>query len=60
MGKCRKERTVPLWKKTTNCLADYMHENEIQDHDYLLFGRNVKHLTRSVVRYRIDRLVRKT
>lgn len=60
MGKGRKERTVPLWEMTTQSLADYMHENEIQDNDYLLTGRNVKHLTRSGVRYRIDCLVRKT
>ena len=59
MGKGRKERTVPLWETTSKSLANYMHENEIHDNDYLLSGKNVKHLTRSGVRYRIDRLVSK-
>lgn len=59
MGKGRKERTVPLWKTTTKYLVEYMQENEIQSNDYLLSGRNVKHLTRSGVRYRIDCIVKK-
>lgn len=59
MGKGRKERTVPLWKTTTNFLVKFMHENEIQSNDYLLSGRNVKHLTRSGVRYRINCIVKK-
>lgn len=37
-----------------------MHENGIKDNDYLLSGRNVKHLTRSGgVRYRIDCIVKR-
>ena len=59
MGKGRKERTVPLWLTTTKCLVRYMHENGIQSGDYLLSGRNVEHLTRSGVRYRIDSIVKK-
>lgn len=59
MGKGRKERTVPLWRTTTKCLVDYMHENGIRSNDYLLSGRNVKHLTRSGVRYRIDCIVKR-
>jgi integrase/recombinase XerD len=59
MGKGRKERTVPLWSTTTKCLVEYIHENAIQNNDYLLSGRNVKHLTRSGVRYRIDCIVKK-
>lgn len=59
MGKGRKERTVPLWESTSKCLTNYMYENEIHDNDYLLSGRNVSHLTRSGVRYRIDRIVSK-
>jgi len=59
MGKGRKERVVPLWQTTTKCLSDFMYENEIQDNDYLLAGRNVKHLTRSGVRYRIDCITEK-
>lgn len=59
MGKGRKERVVPLWRTTTKCLSDFMYENGIQDDDYLLSGRNVKHLTRSGVRYRIDCITKK-
>ncbi|HBP65950.1 MAG TPA: integrase [Desulfosporosinus sp.] len=59
MGKGRKERTVPLWLTTTKCLVGYMHENGIQRDDYLLSGRNVEHLTRSGVRYRIDSIVKR-
>ena len=59
MGKGRKERTVPLWQTTTKCLVQYMNENGIQSNDYLLSGRNVNHLTRSGVRYRIDCIVKK-
>ncbi len=59
MGKGRKERTVPLWKNTTKCLSEYIQENKIQRDDYLLSGRNVKHLTRSGARYRIDCVVKK-
>lgn len=60
MGKGRKERKVPLWQTTTKHLANFMQENDIQDNDYLLSGRNVKHLTRSGVRYRINCIVKKT
>lgn len=59
MGKGRKERVVPLWRTTTKCLVNFIHENGIQANDYLLSGRNVKHLTRSGVRYRIDSIVKK-
>jgi integrase/recombinase XerD len=59
MGKGRKERVVPLWRTTTTCLSNFMYENGIQDNEYLLSGRNVKHLTRSGVRYRIDCIVKK-
>ncbi|WP_202708551.1 tyrosine-type recombinase/integrase [Sporosalibacterium faouarense] len=53
MGKGRKERTIPLWQTTTKYLIQYMNEHEIHNNDYLLSGRNVEHLTRSGVRYRI-------
>ncbi|WP_058305989.1 tyrosine-type recombinase/integrase [Gracilibacillus massiliensis] len=59
MGKGRKQRVVPLWQTTTKCISDFMHENGIKDNDYLLSGRNVKHLTRSGVRYRIDCIVKR-
>lgn len=59
MGKGRKERTVPLWKTTSKCLIEYISENQIQNGDFLLSGRNVKHLTRSGVRYRIDCIVKR-
>lgn len=54
MGKGRKERIIPLWQSTTKYLIEYLHENEILEQHYLLSGRNVNHLTRSGVRYRID------
>jgi integrase/recombinase XerD len=57
MEKGRKERIVPLWKTTTKYLV--MYENRIQSSDYLLAGRNANHLTRLVVRYRIDCIVKK-
>ncbi|WKY48317.1 tyrosine-type recombinase/integrase [Eubacteriaceae bacterium ES3] len=58
MGKGRKERIVPLWQSTTKYLIEYLQFNKISDHDYLLSGRNVNHLTRSGVRYRIDCIVK--
>ena len=58
MGKGRKERTIPLWQTTAKCLTQYINEHEIQSEDYLLSGRNVEHLTRSGVRYRIDCIVK--
>lgn len=54
MGKGRKERVIPLWKSTTKYLADFIDEHQVDDNNYLLLGRNVNHLTRSGVRYRID------
>lgn len=36
-----------------------MNDNNIEKNDYLLSGRNVQHLTRSVVRYRLDCIVKK-
>lgn len=59
MGKGRKERTVPLWNTTTKCIFEYMHDNNIEKNDYLLSGRNVQHLTRSGVRYRLDCIAKK-
>lgn len=59
IGKGRKERTIPLWKTTTNCIIQYIHEHSIQNNKYLLSGRNVDHLTRSGVRYRIDSIRKK-
>lgn len=58
MGKGRKERTVPLWQTTTQNIIDYMSDNCIKNSDFLLSGRNVQHLTRSGVRYRIDYIVK--
>ncbi len=58
MGKGRKERTVPLWSSTTKYLIQYMLEHKLQGDDFLLSGRNVEHLTRSGVRYRIDCIVK--
>lgn len=54
MGKGRKERIIPLWKNTSKLLSQYIKEHKISGEDYLLAGRNIEHLTRSGVRYRID------
>ena len=59
IGKGRKERRIPLWQSTSKFLIEYMEENKIQSNDYLLSGRNVEHLTRSGVRYRINCIVQK-
>lgn len=56
-GKGRKERTVPLWEVTRKQLIEYLKENRIQADDFLLTGRNVEHLTRSGVRYRLNSIV---
>lgn len=58
MGKGRKERKVPLWRSTTKHLIKYMVEHKLKDDSFLLCGRNVEHLTRSGVRYRIDCIVK--
>jgi len=58
MGKGRKERTIPLWKNTSKLLTQYIKEHKISNEDYLLSGRNIEHLTRSGVRYRIDCIVK--
>lgn len=58
MGKGRKERTIPLWKATTKYLNQYIIEHKLQNEDFLLSGRNVDHLTRSGVRYRISCLAK--
>lgn len=58
MGKGRKERTIPLWKNTSKLLTQYIKEHKISSEDYLLLGRNIEHLTRSGVQYRIDCIVK--
>lgn len=58
-GKGRKERTVPLWEVTRKRLVEYLKENRIQADDFLFSGRNVEHLTRSGVRYRLGSIVSK-
>lgn len=58
-GKGRKERTVPLWEVTRKQLVAYLEEYQIKADDFLLSGRNVEHLTRSGVRYRLDCIVKK-
>jgi site-specific recombinase XerD len=57
LGKGRKERIIPLWKTTEKSLCSYIQEHGICNGDYLLSGRNVPHLSRSSIRYRIDGLV---
>jgi site-specific recombinase XerD len=57
LGKGRKERIIPLWETTQKSLYSYIQEHGICNDDYLLSGRNVPHLSRSGIRYRIDCLV---
>ena len=59
MGKGRKERIVPLWSNTCEYLNRYIKDNKIENESFIMSGRNVEHLTRSGVRYRLDTIVRR-
>jgi len=58
LGKGRKERTLPLWPETAEVIAAHMEERGISGDRYLFSGRNVKHLTRSGARSRIEGAVK--
>jgi integrase/recombinase XerD len=58
-AKGRKERNVPLWKKTSKYLIKYMNTNNTQNDDRLFINYTGEELTRSGIRYRIDCLVKK-
>lgn len=57
MGKGRKERLLPLWKTTSLYLQKYTKDTGLHDQDAIFRGRNGDNLTRSGVRFRIDKLV---
>lgn len=58
MGKGRKERSVPIWKTTQNCLSEFLKETGDHAEDYLFTSQNGEKLTRSGVMYRLDCLVK--
>jgi len=58
-GKGRKERDVPLWKSTAVYLRKFMDAGNADGGDKLFINRIDGALTRSGVRYRLDRLVKK-
>ena len=57
MGKGRKERIVPIWKTTSNFLNRYVKKQNLITDEKLFKGKNGEDLTRSGVRFRIDRIV---
>ena len=57
-GKGRKERIVPLWKTTSQYLSKYIDRFGIKDNDYLLIGKNGEKLTRSGVRFKVEKYVK--
>ncbi|WP_314946466.1 tyrosine-type recombinase/integrase [Olsenella uli] len=54
LGKGRKERTLPLWKDTSEALSAHVEACSLGPDDHVFPGRNVPHVTRSGVRHRID------
>ncbi|MBL7006487.1 MAG: tyrosine-type recombinase/integrase [Spirochaetia bacterium] len=57
MGKGRKERIVPIWKTTASFLSKYMKKQNLNTNEKLFIGKNGEDLTRSGVRFRIDKIV---
>lgn len=57
LGKGRKQRTIPLWDTTTEYLHKYINDNHLQPDDYIFESRIHGPLTRSGVRFRIEKLV---
>jgi site-specific recombinase XerC len=47
LGKGRKERCLPLWPETAGELADVISLRGLGHDDFVFYGRNVEHLTRS-------------
>ncbi|OPJ60573.1 tyrosine-type recombinase/integrase [Clostridium oryzae] len=56
-GKGRKERIVPLWKTTAQYIQKYVADNGIKNDDFLFINKNGLNLTRSGIRFRIDKIV---
>lgn len=57
-GKGRKERIIPLWKNTAVYLAKYISSNAIKEDDAIFNNKNGDKLTRSGVRFRINKIVK--
>jgi len=57
IGKGRKERVLPLWKTTSAYIRKYLDDFSLTGDDPLFRGRNGEALTRSGIRFRIDKLV---
>lgn len=58
-GKGRKQRTLPLWRDTSELLSEHVGRRGLSGDDYLFPGRGVDHLTRSGARSRIEGAVRR-
>ncbi len=58
LGKGRKHRTVPLWKKTASFLAEFIRETGKKDDEYLFTSNSGQQLSRSGAKYRLDCLVK--
>lgn len=56
-GKGRKERTIPLWKSTTELVKEYVHTYQLQNKTTIFINKNNSALTRSGVRFRIEKLL---
>ena len=57
-GKGRKERLVPLWRSTRQCLRQWVKDNQLTDDSPLLPNRFGEPLTRSGVAWQLQKLVR--
>ncbi len=57
MGKGRKERVLPLWKSTAAYTRKYLEDFRLGGEDRILQGKSGHALTRSGIRFRIDKLV---
>lgn len=54
-GKGRKERTIPIWKKTARLINKWIEENKLGDQQPLFPNTTGKFLTRSGIEYRLKR-----
>jgi len=59
IGKGRKERTLPLWPESAAATRMHIDEHCLGTSSYVFNGRNVKHLTRSGARTRLDEAVKR-
>lgn len=56
-GKGRKKRTIPLWKSTTELVRKFVDIYQIQNETTIFINKNKANLTRSGVRFRINKLI---